>query len=250
MAVKIGHAVGDENKKAYGGKAGDQTQKEVYFGKWYADDWHTVLRCKDPAKAEIMALSCEKACNNNNIGYDQYQRNTLREAARAAGFDLEQVEKKCECDCSSLIAVCAECAGIKVPYNSGNAPATSNMVSAFQSTGEFEVLTDSKYLKSDELLLRGDILVKKGHTLMILENDLMKIGFVVFDSRYKGKYTVTTHLNLRIGAGISKEKITVMPTSAKVDSFGYYVDVNGTSWLMVQYEQYIGFCSEKYLKKQ
>ena len=216
MAVKIGHAVGDENGKAHGGKAGDQTKREVLVGNWYADSWHTVLRCKDPAKREVMAQSCEKACVNNNIGYDQYQRNTLREAARAAGFDLNKVEKKCECDCSSLMTVCAESAGIEVPYNSGNAPATSNMVSAFKSTGEFEVLTDSKYLKSDELLLRGDILVKKGHTLMILEDGagaakakLLGVGTVV-DFTGTKQYKNSTSFAKAVAAGKCQAKITAV----------------------------------------
>lgn len=170
MAVKIGHASIDENRKANSGKAGDQTGKEVCIRNWYESNWHTVLRCKDSEKAEVMAKACEDACANKNIGYDQYQRNTLRAAAKAAGFDLEKVEKACECDCSSLMSVCAECAGIDIPYNGSNAPTTSTMVKAFTSTGKFDGLTDSKYLTSDKYLKRGDILVKKGHTVMVLED--------------------------------------------------------------------------------
>lgn len=170
MAVLIGHASIDENGKNHGGKAGDQTAKEVCTRKWYNSGWHTVLRCKDPEKAEKMAQACEKACANPNVGYDQYQRNTLRAAAKAAGFDLEKVEKACECDCSSLMTVCAECAGIDIPYSGNNAPSTRTMVDAFESTGEFDVLTDSKYLTSDKYLRRGDILVKSGHTAMALQD--------------------------------------------------------------------------------
>ena len=169
MAVKIGHASIDENGKAHSGKAGDQTAKEVCTRSWYNGGWHTVLRCKDSGKAEKMAKACEKACANANIGYDQYQRNTLRKQAKANGYDLSKAGK-CECDCSSLMAVCAECAGIDIPYVYENAPTTSTMVNEFKSTKEFEVLTESKYLTSDKYLKRGDILVKKGHTVMVLEN--------------------------------------------------------------------------------
>ena len=35
MAVKIGHASIDENGRAQGGKAGDQTGKEVCTRNWY-----------------------------------------------------------------------------------------------------------------------------------------------------------------------------------------------------------------------
>ena len=169
MALKIGHASIDENGKAYNGKAGDQTAKEICTRTWYNGGWHTVLRCKDSAKAERMAKECENACANANVGYDQYQRNTLRKQAKASGYDLSKVGK-CECDCSSLVAVCAECAGIDIPYVYENAPTTRTMVKEFTSTKEFEALTEAKYLTSDKYLKRGDILVKAGHTVMVLEN--------------------------------------------------------------------------------
>lgn len=170
MAVKIGHSSIDENGKAHGGKAGDSTQKEVCVRTWYNGSWHTVLRAKDKNVAEKMAKACEAGCANKNIGYDQYQRNTLRTQAQAVQYDLSKITVPCECDCSSFMAVCAECAGVNIPYNGKNAPTTSTMVKAFKSTNKFEVLTDSKYMTSDAHLKRGDILVKSGHTVMVLEN--------------------------------------------------------------------------------
>lgn len=168
MAILIGHAsIGEQGAK--NNASGDQTGKEVCTRGWYNGNWHTVLRCKDSDKAEIMAQACEAACLNPNVGYDQYNRNSLRKAAEAANWDLSKVGK-CECDCSSLKAVCAECAGIEVPYTYDNAPTTSTMVSAFKSTGEFDVLTEAKYLTSDKYLRRGDILVKSGHTVMALQD--------------------------------------------------------------------------------
>lgn len=171
MSVNIGHASIDERGKIAGGVAGDQTGKEVCIRKWYSSTWHTVLRCKDPIKAEIMARACEAACNNSHIGYDQSQRNTLRTQAALVGWDLSKISAYCECDCSSLMAVCAECAGIAIPYVSGlNAPTTGNMVAAFLKTGMFDALTGAQYVGSDKLLRRGDILVKSGHTAMVLGN--------------------------------------------------------------------------------
>ena len=169
MSVKIGHAsIGEDGAK--NNKAGDSTTKEVCTRSWYKSSWHTVLRPIDPEVAEKMAVACEAGCYNDNIGYDQNQRNTLRTQAKAVGWDLSKITVPCECDCSSFMTVDAECAGIDIPYNNGNAPTTSTMVSAFKSTGEFKVLQESKYLTSDEYLKRGDILVKSGHTVMVLEN--------------------------------------------------------------------------------
>lgn len=170
MSVKIGHSSIDENKKSHGGQAGDSTTKEVCTRSWYKSSWHTVLRPIDPEVAEKMAVACEKGCLNDKIGYDQWQRNTLRTQAKAVDFDLSKITVPCECDCSSFMSVCAECAGVAIPYNGNNAPTTSTMVSAFKSTGEFKVLQESKYLLSDEYLKQGDVLVKSGHTVMVLED--------------------------------------------------------------------------------
>ena len=100
MAVKIGHASLDERGAISGGATGDQTGNEVCTRTWYDKGWGYVLRCKDSAIAEKMAKACEAACANNNIGYDQRQRNTLHTQALKVGYDLSKVAP-CECDCSS-----------------------------------------------------------------------------------------------------------------------------------------------------
>ena len=171
MGIKIGHASSDENRKASGGKAGDQTGGEVCIRDWYSSPWDTVLRCTNSSKAEEMAKACEAACANEKIGYDQYQRNTLNDQAKKVQYKLGEIKTACECDCSSLMTVCAQAAGINVPYVQGNAPYTGNMKTQFTNTGYFEVLTASKYLTSDKYLKRGDILLRtSGHTAMALEN--------------------------------------------------------------------------------
>lgn len=169
--MRIGHASINENGSTKNGLAGDQTGKEVCIREWYSKPWDFVLRCIDPIKAETMAKTCEDGCANNNIGYDQNQRNTLRTQAIKCGYDLSKVNTKCECDCSSFMTVCAECAGISIKYNGNNAPTTSTMKKAFTDTGWFKVYTDNVYLKGTSYLKRGDILVKAGsHTVMVLDN--------------------------------------------------------------------------------
>lgn len=168
---KIGHSSIDERGKSSGGQAGDQNGREVCFSSWFDKKWGYVLRPKDKTIAEKMADACEKGCTNNMIGYDQKQRNSLKTQAVAHGMDLSKIKTPCECDCSSFMTVCAECAGIKIPYNGANAPTTSTMQKAFMSTGAFDLLTDSKYLTSDKYLKRGDVIVKPGsHTIMCLED--------------------------------------------------------------------------------
>ncbi len=181
MAVKIGHASIDDNGKAQGGKAGDQTKKEVCTRSWYkeADNpWHTVLRPKSATLAEKSAKACEAACSNDKVGYDQGGRNSLHKQAKAVGYDLTKIATACECDCSSLMHVCAMAGGADLSYGS-NGMTTRTMVDKLLATGDYEKLTESKYLTTDVYLKRGDILVKNGHTVMVLED---------------GTYTVTLKL--------------------------------------------------------
>ena len=170
MAIKIGHASIDENKKSKGGSAGDQTGKEVCTRTWYNGGWQFVLRPTSTTLAEKSAKACEKGCANSNIGYDQNQRNTLNTQAKKVNYDLSKITTKCETDCSAFMTVCAISGGADIEYG-GNAPTTSTMKIRFANSGDYTILTDSKYLTSDKYLKRGDILVKAGsHTVMVLEN--------------------------------------------------------------------------------
>ena len=171
MAVKIGHSTIDEKGKARGGSAGDQNGKEVCTRDWYKGGWAVLLRPKDSAVAERLAKACEAGCANANIGYDQGQRNTLHDEAKATGYDLSKITAKCECDCSSFATVCAIAAGVDKLEYTGNAPTTSSMRKAFVNSGAFDALTESKYLGADTYLRRGDILVKPGsHTVIVLSD--------------------------------------------------------------------------------
>ena len=166
MAVKIGSARIDENAGTTGGKAGDQTGKEVSAQNWYRHPKGWVLiRPKGAPEAERIAQAMEAACKNSNIGYDQGNRLSLWNKAKPKGFSPELVTEKCETDCSALVRVCCAYAGIIV----GNFT-TANERSVLKASGAFDVLTDAKYADRPAYLKRGDILVTKtrGHTAVVL----------------------------------------------------------------------------------
>ena len=170
MAIRIGHASIDENGKATGGASGDQNGKEVCTRNWYNAGWEFLARPKQAEIAEKMALACEAGCENPNIGYDQNQRNTLNTQAKKVNYDLSKIATPCETDCSAFVSVCVLAAGVDLDYV-GNLPTTRNLQSKLTKTGEFEILTDSKYLTGTEYLRRGDILCKAGsHTVMVLDS--------------------------------------------------------------------------------
>jgi hypothetical protein len=164
MAVKIGHAVYDESRKSVNGAAGDQTGKEICRWDWYNKPWTEVFRPKDNAVAEKIAKAMEQACDNNKIGYDQYQRTTLYTKAKAVNWNISKITAKCECDCSALVAVCVNAAGISVSKDMY----TGNEKSVLTATKKFELLDTNKYLGSSNYLKRGDILLGKGHTAVAL----------------------------------------------------------------------------------
>lgn len=165
MAVRIGHALMDENRKASGGKAGDSTNREVSVVNWFDSDWNKLLRPLDDGVAETIAVCMEQACANNQIGYDQMQRTTLYTQAVKTGYDLSKIKTACECDCSSLVAVCILAAGIKINKDIY----TGNMAAAILNTGKFKLLTEKKYLREDSYLKRGDILLCEGsHCAVVL----------------------------------------------------------------------------------
>ena len=170
MAVKIGSARIDENGKAHGGRAGDQTGKEVSTQNWYLNSkgWR-VYRAKNPAVAEKIAQCMERACKNDKIGYDQYQRNTLYKEAEKVGFDTAKVTTPVETDCSALVRVCCAYAGI---LGLPEGFRTGNMPSNLAKTGAFTELKGAKYQEQSAYLGRGDILVTKtnGHTVVVLSN--------------------------------------------------------------------------------
>ncbi len=265
MAVKIGHASIDERGKAQGGSAGDQTGKEVCTRSWYNKPWICVIRPKSATHAEKIAKAMEQACANNKIGYDQYQRTTLYTQAKACGWDLSKITTACETDCSALVAVCVNAAGITVSKDIY----TGNEKSALNATGKFEILTASKYLTSDAYLKRGDILLASGHTAIVLSNG-SKAGASTgggnssgsassstkaeaaqdFDKSLAGTYKVTASaLNIRAGAGTGKKSLGKIPNGKTVQCYGYYTKVGSVKWLYVTYNGITGFCSSEYLAK-
>ena len=174
MTIKCGWASIDERGRSCGGKAGDQTGREVKIGNWYNFGQDVVIRAKSAKVAAKMAKACKSLCRGNYVGYDQDQRTTLYEQLEKLKWDYSKLKKKCETDCSAFMACVARCAGVKVSKNIW----TGNMVAAFKATGKFKILTSAKYLTSDKYLKTGDIIVNQAtHVIMALEDGSKAKGY-------------------------------------------------------------------------
>lgn len=167
MAVTIGNARISEFGTV-NGKKGDQTGKEVMtqsFGS--GGTWERIYRPKSTSVARKIATAMSQACKNNNIGYSQSDRLSLDKEAKKHDYNLSNVGK-CNCDCSSLDAVCINAAGVKINPGmySGSAP------TLISNTGKFTCITDAKLCKKGKGLRAGDILWRKGHMGVVVEGDI------------------------------------------------------------------------------
>ena len=165
--TKIGSARIDENGNAVGGKAGDQTLREVAIENYYNHPlgWW-VLRAKTAATANKLAKAMKAACANEHIGYDQSNRESLYAYAMKVGFDISKVTADCETDCSALVRVCLAYAGIMCGVFN-----TATMINIIMKTGKFDKLAcDPNDLRN------GDILVtkKQGHVVIVTSGKARK----------------------------------------------------------------------------
>lgn len=235
MSVIFGSARIDERGKAIGGTAGDQTGKEVSTQSWYkhSKGWR-VFRAKSAAARKLIAEAMRRACNNNNIGYDQYQRLTLYDAVKDFGFDPAKATKAVETDCSALVRVCCAYAGITLSNF-----VTSNQASALLNSGAFTEMIGTKYTDQEDYLEEGDILVTKtkGHTVVVLTNgDKAEAA----PTEPAGDLTVAAGTwNVRSGPGTGYPSVAVVKGGDKLQS----VDDGG--WIPVLIDGQVRWVSPK-----
>ena len=177
MISNCGH---DENGKYHGGAAGDQTGGEWQIRNWYNRGWNCVLRYPDKIIAQMIANEAIDAANNNNIGYDQWNRESLWKELTVVGYRFADVKNKCETDCSNGVASIVKAIG----YLTGNKKlqavpisATTVNLKSFLVEAGFQCLTFSKYLTSENYLEPGDILLNwapNGHTTIEVGNGKKK----------------------------------------------------------------------------
>ena len=256
MAVTIGHASGTEyGDTGWNGnaKAGDQTGREVCKRTWYSYPWTAVIRPKDSTVAEKIAKCCEQGCANDNIGYDQSQRETLYTQAKKVDFNLSKITTKCETDCSAFVAVCVNAAGIRVSSDMY----TGNELATLRATGKFTIYTSADYTARSDKLKRGDILLGSGHTAMVLTNGSSAAsstdqGSSSGSSPHKlnesvkrtGTITNCGALNIREWAGKNYKPVSFSPLSAgtKIGICDELKADDGSLWYYIKYNGRYGFC--------
>lgn len=189
----ISNCGSDEKGNYHGGKAGDQTKKEWVIKSWYNRPWKCVLRYKGNDDVNVMISNLAvKAAQNNNIGYDQWQRATFWNELKKADYHPENITTKCESDCSAGVMAIVKATGyrlnIKKLKDVSPDLVCRQMRSALKAAG-FDVLTDAKYLTSEKYIKAGDILLNDtAHTAI----DVGQGKILVLPSKLSGPATTPT----------------------------------------------------------
>lgn len=185
MAKYIAHASIDENGKAKGGAAGDQTGKEVCIRTWYSKPWNQFFHIDNAKVRKQFGNNMIDIAKNNNVGYDQNQRNTLLTQAKKVKFDFTKITTKCETDCSAAITtallgaiytILGEKAyeeAYDVMVVSGNCATTSTLKARLTKLTVIKVTcyTSSAYVASTSKAVFGDIYNKSGsHVVCYIDN--------------------------------------------------------------------------------
>lgn len=249
--VYVGGASIDENGRAHGGQAGNQTGRELRKQKWYrhSKGWR-VFRAKDAGAAAKIAACMKAAVANRHIGYDQYQRNTLYDEAAQFGWDVSKVTRDVECDCSALVRVCCAFAGIL-----GLPPGfrTTNEPKNLLKTGAFVEMTGARYTDSYTCLRAGDILctATQGHTVVVL-NDGPKAAAEAPETRDPAEaerrmVEVTGGtVNVRSAPGTTGGKMGVAKKGDRLPYRGESREVGQTPWHRVAYRGGDAWISGRY----
>lgn len=175
----VSNCSGTEYGGAYGGAAGDQTGREVAVISWYDFDQIAVYRHPDTrVRAELARLARETA-ENLHVGYDQSSRLTFRNELRKVNYAPTKIAVDCETDCSACTGAIIEAVGSllgdKKLYDFDTTLSTHHMDGPLVAAG-FQKLTASKYLRSGDYLLAGDISLAPGHHVNIAVTNGSKSG--------------------------------------------------------------------------
>jgi len=267
----ISNSGSDENGKYKGGKAGDQSGKEWYLRKWYDRPWTCVLRWPDINVGTLLAQLGIDAALNDKIGYDQGQRYTYQEQLKKAGWLPGKITTACEEDCTAGVNANVHAAGhllgisalLSIPETGVR---SGNMRKYYKAAG-FQVLTDSKYLKSGDYLLPGDILLYDNHhgATNVTCGKKVRAGYTYHDviadpdawrPGPKPEPTPTPDprhvlvkggsVNIRSGPGVDSKDIGTAHKGDVLPYQGETREAGGRPWYLVEWQNANGWISSKY----
>lgn len=232
----------DENNKYYGGVAGDQTGTEWELRRWYSRPWTHMFRYeKDNKVGRTLAELGIKAALNNQIGYDQYQRATYWNQLKLVNYDPSAITVPCEADCSAGVAAnvkaCGYLLGIKGLQDVSFGMSSRNTIAQLTAAG-FTMYTDSKYLKSGDYLLPGDILLYENHHVSMnitrgAKATVINIVVPVINTDYVGTAIAKSNMYVRTGADTNYKALGIIKKGTQIN----VSEVLSNGWYLIPYEK-------------
>ena len=141
---------------------------EVEICEWYGP-WDYVFRIRDASKARRLAIIAEQTARNPMVGYSQnnkdYPRTGFYDELRLSSWDPTKIMNKCNADCSSGMAAWLNAVGVQIDPNMW----TGSEKFLLEQSGWFLTLWEDVWTEVPEYLMPGDILLKAGHTALVLD---------------------------------------------------------------------------------
>lgn len=183
MISNCGH---DERWQYAGGAAGDNNGTEWTLVPWYSYPWDVMIRYPDANIRHWMGAQATAAAKNDNIGYDQWQRQTFWANLADSDYDAAQITVRCETDCSAGVLAICKAAGyffnVEALKKINQNGYTGNEEQILRAAG-FEIHREAKYLTSGAYLDNGDVLLNtQNHTAFnVTRGDRCDANDVVFE---------------------------------------------------------------------
>lgn len=204
--MRISNCGHDENGNYKNGAAGDQSGTEWYVKDSARDSWECFYRANYPEARSKIAEYASAAAANDCIGYDQNERMTFWQHLVTSNYNPAEITINCEADCSSGVGSIVKAVGNVLGISE-----LANVDASLTTYTEDAELTSHGFARiscaSDEPTIAGDIMLRNGHTAIVVEGDGENYsgGNETSYYSYVGKTaTVCVDcLNVREGAGIA-----------------------------------------------
>ena len=189
--IRIAQASSSENFSKYGNapnqrRTGASRTKpegnldgELNVVPWYGG-WEAVYRAIDAEVSERIATIAYRAvANGNYIGYSWSGNTQVFDALKAKGTtDPMDIDTLVNCDCATLVGAAVYYSGI---HDDGlRAMTTWREDEILMRTNAFVKLTDKEMLDKGKGIRRGDIVLKSGHTAVVLDSDPVEPSGAMF----------------------------------------------------------------------
>lgn len=177
--TKYGKAPNQRRTGASRTKPEGNLDGELNIVPWY-DGWEAVYRAVDGEVAEKIATFMYRAVSNGNyFGYSWTGNTEVWDAMHRKGTTNPlDIDTLCNCDCGTITGAAVDAAGI---HDEGlRAMTTWREDEILMRTNAFVKLTDKEMLENGKGIRRGDIVLKSGHTAVVLDSDPVEPSGAMF----------------------------------------------------------------------